>query len=149
VLTFKNSLELQVTDLQLPAVIAAYVEAFNQGDFQRLLSLFTPDAVVFGVLGSAPIAQAEPVWRELHEGMAMHLEPEAVAVAGSTLAVRYTERGRFQGTFRGLAGQAPTGRTYQVVAMEWFELEGERIAKRWGARDFDSIKAQVLSQPQS
>jgi hypothetical protein len=133
-----------VTNLKLPAVIANYVEAFNEGDFEKLLGLFTPDAVIFGVLGSAPIAQAEPVWRELHDGMAMHLEPMAVAVHGMTVAVRYIESGRFQGRFRGLAERSPTGRDYQVVAMEWFELEGELIARRWGARDFDSIKAQVL-----
>jgi hypothetical protein len=54
------------------------------------------------------------------------------------------ESGRFQGTFRGLSGEQPTGRTYQVVAMEWFELKGDLIAKRCGARDFDAIKKQVL-----
>lgn len=133
-----------MTNLKLPTVIAAYVEAFNDGDFGKLLGLFTSDAVIFGVLGSAPIAQAEPVWRELHNGMAMHLVPTAVAVDGMTVAVRYIETGRFQGSFRGLPGRAPTGREYQVVAMEWFELEGELIARRWGARDFGSIKAQVL-----
>lgn len=133
-----------IFSLELPPVIEAYADAFNRGDFATLLGLFTPDAVVFGVLGSAPIAQAEPVWRELHEGMAMHLEPEAVAVAGATVVVRYIESGRFRGSFRGLAGKAPTGRPYQVVAIEWFELRGERIARRWGARDFDAIKSQVL-----
>ena len=130
---------------QLPPVIDAYVEALNAGDFPRLMSLFTADALIFGVLGSAPVAKAEAVWRELHEGMAMNLEPQAVAVDGARVVVRYVESGRFQGTFRGLEGQAPTGRSYQVVAIEWFELEGERIAKRWGARDFDSIKRQVMA----
>jgi hypothetical protein len=28
--------------------------------------------------------------------------------------------------------------------MEWFELDEGKIARRWGARDFDSIKKQVL-----
>ena len=130
---------------QLPPVIDAYVEALNAGDFPRLMSLFTADALIFGVLGSAPVAKAEAVWRELHQGMAMKLEPQAVAVDGARVVVRYVESGRFQGTFRGLEGQAPTGRSYQVVAIEWFELEGERIAKRWGARDFDSIKRQVMA----
>jgi hypothetical protein len=74
------------------------------------MSVFTPDAVVFGVLGSAPVAQAEPVWRELHEGMAMHLSPQAAAVDGVTVAVRFLETGRFQGKFRGLADASPTGR---------------------------------------
>jgi predicted ester cyclase len=134
-----------MTDIhEMPSVIRSYVEAFNAGDMSKLLSLFTADAVVFGVLGSAPVAQAESVWRELHEGMAMHLAPQAVAVDGRTVAVRYLESGRFRGTFRGLAGTPPTGRAYQVVAMEWFELDGKLISKRWGARDLDAIKKQVL-----
>jgi predicted ester cyclase len=141
-----RNLETRMTELhRMPPVVRDYVDAFNSGDFARLVGLFTPDAVVFGVLGSAPIAKAEAVWRELHEGMAMHLAPEAVAVDGVTVAVRYRETGRFQGTFRGLAGVLPTGRAYQVIAMEWFELDEGRIAKRWGARDFDAIKKQVLA----
>lgn len=130
----------------IPPAIRAYVAAFNSGDFPALMQLFTPDALIFGVLGSAPIAQAEPVWRELHYGMAMHLEPQAVAVEGTTVVVRYIESGRFKGAFRGLPEIAPTGRSYKVVAMEWFELEGGLISRRWGARDFDAIKKQVLGE---
>jgi predicted ester cyclase len=132
--------------VEMPPVIRAYIDAFNAGDFAQLMSLFTDDAVIFGVLGSAPVAQAEPIWRELHEGMAMQLEPQAVVVEGTTAVVRYVESGRFQGSFRGLAGRTPTGRAYQVLAIEWFELDGGRIAKRWGARDFNSIKQQVLGE---
>jgi predicted ester cyclase len=128
----------------LPPVIRAYVDAFNTGDFPRLMSLFTPDAMIVGVLGSAPIAKAEPVWRELHEGMAMHLEVQAVALNGASVVVRYVESGCFRGYFRGLDRHPPTGRPYQVLAMEWFECNGDLIAKRWGARDFDAIKRQVL-----
>jgi ketosteroid isomerase-like protein len=51
---------------QLPPVIRAYVEALNAGDFPLLMSLFTDDALIFGVLGSGPVAKAEAVWRELH-----------------------------------------------------------------------------------
>jgi predicted ester cyclase len=137
---------MDMTNLtDMPPVIRAYVDALNAGDFPHLISLFTDDALIFGVLGAAPVATAEEVWRELHEGMAMHLNPEALAVDGARVVVRYIESGRFQGAFRGLEGQAPTGRAYQVIAMEWFELEGDRIAKRWGTRDFASIKNQVLS----
>jgi hypothetical protein len=129
---------------ELPPVIGAYVEALNTGNFPKLMRLFTDDALIFGVLGSAPVSKAEAIWRELHEGLAMHLEPEAVAVDGLRVVVRYVESGRFQGAFRGLAGQAPTGRSYKVIAMEWFEIKGDKIAKRWGTRDFGSIKDQVL-----
>jgi hypothetical protein len=135
-----------LSEHELPSAIRDYVDAFNAGDFSKLMSLFTLHAVVFGVLGSAPVAKAEPVWRELHDGMAMHLSPQAVAVAGVTVVVRYVESGCFRGSFRGLPGVSPTGRAYEVIAMEWFELDAGRIAKRWGTRDFDAIKKQVLGE---
>ena len=52
---------------------------------------------------------------------------------GSSVAVRYTERGRSAKAFRGIG---PTGKTYEVLAIEWFEFEGGKIVRRWGARDF-------------
>ncbi|GAC1663680.1 MAG: hypothetical protein NVS9B2_00040 [Steroidobacteraceae bacterium] len=53
-------------------VILAYVDAFNGGDLDRLCSLFTPDALIWGVLG----------W-------------------GGLSAVRYVERGTAARSFRG------------------------------------------------
>jgi len=113
-------------------VVRAYVEAMNAGDAQRLRALFAPDAEIWGVLGSAGIEVALPVWRELHEALAMHLTVEAIAAEGNVVAVRYTERGRAQAPFR---GQPATGRSYELLAMEWFELKDGRIQRRWGARD--------------
>jgi hypothetical protein len=66
---------------------------------KALLSQFTDDAVIHGVLGSAPIQQVEPVWRELHEGMAMVLSPQD-AVVGNAAVISYVERGCFRGSFR-------------------------------------------------
>lgn len=43
-----------------------------------------------------------------------------------------------------MAGHAPTGLAYEVVALEWFEFSGGLIARRWGARDSASISRQVL-----
>jgi predicted ester cyclase len=130
--------------MNLPMPISEYVEAFNAGDFDRLLAQFTEDAVIHGVLGSAPLDQAAPVWRELHDGMAMVLVPQDVAIDGDSVVVRYVERGRFRGFFRGLAGHAPTDRPYEVTAIEWFRLSGDKIQERWGARDSAAIERQVL-----
>lgn len=129
---------------RLPPAVAAYVEAFNAGDWARMRDVFTPGAQIWGVLGFGGLDAVEPIWRELHEGLAMRLEPVAVAVDGDTVVVRYRETGRFVGTFRGLAGHAPTGRTYEIAAIEWFELEDGRIARRWGARDSGAITRQVM-----
>jgi SnoaL-like domain len=128
---------------RLPPAICAYVEAFNGGHLARMRELFTPDAQIWGVPGYGGLDEVEPVWRELLEGMATRLEPVAVAVDGDTVVLRYRETGCFQGPFRGLAGREPTGRSYEIAAIEWFELEGGRIARRWGARDSGAITRQV------
>ena len=61
------------------------------------------------------------------------------------VVVRYRETGRFVGAFRGLAGQQPTGRNYEIVAIEWFVIDNDdRISCRWAARDSGAITRQVL-----
>jgi ketosteroid isomerase-like protein len=35
------------------------------------------------------------------------------------------------------------GKSYELVAMEWFEIEGDRIKRRWGARDAASQARQL------
>jgi len=42
-------------------------------------------------------------------------------------AVRYTERGMFRAPFR---GKAESGKSYELVAMEWSTLRGGMIARR-------------------
>lgn len=126
-------------------LVRAYVEAINLLDMARLRALFSPDARIYGVLGHGNVDQVEPIWRELHTGMNMHLEILGLVVQGGEVAVRYRETGRFTGPFRGLAGREPTGRTYEVTAMEWFIVEGGRITARWGARDSAAITRQVLA----
>jgi predicted ester cyclase len=56
------------------------------------------------------------------------------------VAARYRETG----TFRAPAfGHEPTGRSYALVAMEWFEVENGKIKRRWGARDSASQARQL------
>jgi steroid delta-isomerase-like uncharacterized protein len=114
------------------AVVLRYVEAFNRGDVEGLRALFAPDAVIHGVLGSGGLDVAVPVWRELHAAFGVTLTVEDLVAEGDRVAARYTERGTFAGAFR---GRPPTGRSYEIGAMEWFVLRGGRITVRWGARD--------------
>jgi len=113
-------------------IVAEYVHAFNQGDSVALRKLFTPDAVISGVLGWAEIERAIPVWRELHEAFAIELTIDELVAEGDLVAARYTERGKSVGSFR---GGAVTGKSYELVAMEWFHLRAGKITRRWGARD--------------
>ena len=54
--------------------------------------------------------------------------------------MRYTERGTFRAPFR---GEPPTGKSFELVAMEWFLLVDGRITRRWGARDHASQMRQL------
>jgi steroid delta-isomerase-like uncharacterized protein len=112
--------------------VLEYVEAFNLGDMEALRRLFTPDALVYGVLGWGDLDKVIPIWREIHESFSVNLQVEALVEEGEAIAARYTERGRSVKPFR---GQAATQQPYEIVAMEWFIIKDGLIHRRWGARD--------------
>jgi steroid delta-isomerase-like uncharacterized protein len=122
-------------------VVLDYVEAFNRGDVEGVCRLFAPDALVFGVLGWGTIDQVRPAWKDLVECFGLQLHVESMAAEGDVVAVRYTERGRSLKPFRG--GPPATGKGYEVVAMEWFEVREGLIRRRWGARDSAAINRQM------
>jgi|ERR1044071_2851869 predicted ester cyclase len=68
--------------------------------------------------------------------------PDAVVqgAEGDTVAARYTERGTFVGPFR---GNQPTGKSFELVAMEFFEIREGKIVRRWGVRDHASQMRQI------
>lgn len=121
-------------------LVSAYVEAFNRGDLEGLCKLFSPDAEICGVIGWGTMEQARPVWKDLIECLQINLQVEGMIAQGNVVAARFTERGRSVQAFR---GAGPTGRSYEVVAMEWFEISNNRIQRRWGARDFANISRQL------
>ena len=84
--------------------------------------------------------KVRPIWHELVTAFGLNLQVDAMAAEGNVVAVRYTERGRFIAPFR---GTPPTGKSYEVVAMEWIEVGPQGIEKRWGARDSAAIFRQL------
>src|SRR5581483_10259700 len=113
-------------------VVLAYVDAFNRGALEEVCKLFTTDAQVWGVLGWGTIEQARRVWKDLIDALQFQLQVESIIAEGNIVAVRYTERGKSVKAFR---GAGPTGRQYEMIAMEWFEIKDGLIHRRWGARD--------------
>lgn len=113
-------------------VVRAYVDAFNRGDLDGVCGLFTNHALIWGVLGWGTVEQARPIWKDLIDCLQIHLQIDAMISEENTVAVRYTERGKSVRAFR---GAGPTGRSYELTAMEWFELKDGLIHRRWGARD--------------
>ncbi|MCX8571438.1 MULTISPECIES: ester cyclase [Hyphomicrobiales] len=122
------------------AVVRAYVEAMNSGDFASLTSLFAPEAVIHGVLGHGSLEVALPIWRELHECLAMRLEITDMAEEGESVVVRFRETGKSIAPFRGMPA---TGKSFEVTAIEWFTVVDGRIVERWGVRD-SSVQARQL-----
>jgi steroid delta-isomerase-like uncharacterized protein len=125
------------------AVVRQYVDAFNRGDLDALAEIFTADAEVQGVLGWGGMDVVMPIWRDLHAAFGIQLIPEEMIAEGDVVAVRYTERGTFVAPFR---GQQPTGKSFELVAMEWFVVKDGKIRRRWGARDAAS-QARQLGMP--
>jgi predicted ester cyclase len=114
------------------AVVRRYASAFNKGDLKTLRSLFTPDAQIQGVLGTGQMASIEPIWQQLIDGLGMQLDIQEMIAEGDTVAVRFRERGVFRAPF---FGHEPTGKPYELLAMEWFQLRDGKICARWAARD--------------
>ena len=126
------------------SVVRHYVEAFNRGDLQALKSLLADGAEIQGVMGKGLIEKVEPLWRQLIEGYGMQLRIEGLIAEGNVVAARYVE----SGTFRAPAfGNEPTGKSYTLIAMVWFEIEGDKIKRRWGARDSASQARQLGIAP--
>lgn len=122
------------------AVVRQYVEAFNRGDLNGLKALLADDAEIQGVMGKGLFEKIEPIWRQLIDGYGIQLQIEGLIAEGNIVAARYVETG----TFRAPAfGNQPTGKSYELVAMEWFEIEGRRIKRRWGTRDAASQSRQL------
>ncbi|MFD2512578.1 ester cyclase [Pontibacter locisalis] len=121
-------------------IVQQYADAFNDGDLDALVALFAPDAEIQGVFGKAQMERALEVWRQLVTGLGMQLTIEGMIAEGDVVAVRYTERGTFTGPFM---GHEPTGKSYEVAAMEWFLIRDGKIQQRWGARDHASQARQI------
>lgn len=121
-------------------VVRQYVDAFNRGDMNGLRSLLAEDAEIQGVFGKGLFEKIEPIWRQLIEGYGMQLKIQGLVAEGNIVAVRYVESGSFRAP---AFGNQPTGRSYELIAMEWFEITGGKIKRRWGARDAASQARQL------
>jgi steroid delta-isomerase-like uncharacterized protein len=122
------------------AIVMKYVDAFNRGDLDALRALFADDAEIQGVLGKGLMDKILPIWRQLIEGYGVQFTVDGLCAEGDVVAARYTERG----TFRAPAfGNESTGKSYELVAMEWFVIRDGKIQRRWGARDAASQARQL------
>lgn len=125
---------------QNKSVVVKYVEAFNRGDLPALKALLTDDAEIQGVMGQGIFSRVEPLWRQLIEGYSMQLEIQELIAEGSIVVARYKETGTFKAP---AFGHEPTGKSYELIAIEWFQIENGKIKRRWAARDSASQARQL------
>ena len=133
-----------MTDSRNKQTVLEYVDAFNHANMETLRRLHTEDAVIRGVLGWGGLNEVMPIWQMLHDAFAVSMHVDSIIEEGDIVAVRYTERGTSVGPFR---GQEPTGKSYEIVAMEWFEMKEGLIHRRWGARDSGAQQRQMGLAP--
>lgn len=131
------------SEAEAKAAVRRYVDAFNRGDLAALRDLLADDAEIQGVFGEGVFEKIAPVWRQLIEGYRMQLEILGLVAEGNVVAARYRETGTFGAP---AFGNEPTGKSYGLVAMEWFEIEHGKIKRRWGARD-SAAQARQLGIP--
>ena len=93
-----------------------------------------------GVLWSAKIDEALLLRNELHAAFGIQLTVSEIIADDHQVLVRYKECGIFAGPFR---GKEPSEKSYDLVAMGWFAMEGGFIHRRWRARDSASQTRQM------
>jgi predicted ester cyclase len=106
----------------------------------RPCALLAEDAEIQGVMGQGVFEKISPVWQQLIEGYGMQLRIVGLIAEGNTVAARFVETGTFN---KPAFGREPTGKSYELIAMEWFEVAGDKIVRRWGARDSASQARQL------
>ncbi len=121
-------------------LVLEYVDAFNKGDMEAVRHLFARDALLQGVYGLGSLDDTILLWKELHEAFEMQLNVEEIIAEGESVAIRCIERGMFVHQFREMA---PTNKSYEIVAIEWFSAQNGQIHRRWSVRDTASQGRQL------
>ena len=121
------------------SLIQIYADAFSRGDVDAVCACFSSDAVIHDLLDGT-LSSARFAWTELISAFHVQLRIDALCTEGAVVVARYREQGKFVAPFRGFP---PTGRSYEVTAIHWFEIEGGKFVRRWGARNTASIGRQI------
>lgn len=128
------------------AVARRYIEAFNAGDFAAAADLFAPGAVLQGVLAEGGIEATRLIWEQLRAAFPdHHNQIEELVAEGDTVTIRLTDQGTFTG--QPFLGMSPTGKSFNIVAMEWLHLAEGKITRRWAARDSGAMLRQLGATP--
>ena len=70
----------------------------------------------------------------------LHVEVEEQFATDDHFAMRYTARGTHKGEFMGVA---PTGKSFEVAALQISRIENGKVVERWGSTDQLGILKQL------
>jgi predicted ester cyclase len=122
-------------------------EVFNDGRFEGVEDLFTPDYVDHGRPHLAPvgIAGIRIVPRRIRYAFPdIRLTVEDIIAEGDLTAARVTVRGTHLRPFRGIE---PTGLPVEWTVMDFFRFRDGRVAERWGTVDSQTLLEQLGAIP--
>jgi steroid delta-isomerase-like uncharacterized protein len=128
------------------AAVAAALEAFNAGDFERYKELYGPSLVVHGF---GPDDLDLDGMMAFYETVAAGFEGISVATEdalaeGDRVAYRYTFRATHAGEFMGVPA---TGRAVTVPGQTILRFKGGKCVERWQAFDLLSLLTQIGAVP--
>jgi steroid delta-isomerase-like uncharacterized protein len=126
------------------AIVREYVARFNRGDSDGLRELFHEHAQVHEAGAWLDLDQVMPLWEQAIDGLGVDIDIERLIAEEEAIALLYTERGWSRASY---LGQPPTGRSYELPAVDWFVIEEGRIARQWRARDRASMAQQLGWEP--
>ena len=75
----------------------------------------------------------------------LRMEPHETVAEGDLVAVRMTMSGTHEGEFMGLA---PTGRRFEMAAMDLIRLRDGRATEHWGVTDTMAMMQQLGAIPE-
>jgi steroid delta-isomerase-like uncharacterized protein len=129
-----------VTDRdELADLYAAYLEACNDHDFDRMTTFYAPTIKVNDAPMDrdkvapqfAPIVAAFPDW---------HWEVRHLAIADDVIWLHFTVTGTHRGDF---AGIAPTGRRVTLPEVTIYRVEDGKFADVWDFADMGVVIQQI------
>ena len=124
------------------ALVAAFIGALNDQDWEKLRTLCSPGYVHHAprVPASDLATYVQTAGRMLSAFPDMVATVEQLVAEGEYVAVRYTARGTHKGVFYGLA---PTGRAVTLRALGIVRVVGGEIVEGWVEFDTGELYAQL------
>ena len=129
------------TEADKAIVLRLMEEYFNNQNEAVWDELAHPEVVIHGVSTLHGASEAKAFFARLHESLQpWHVTVEDVIAEGDKVVVRLTESGTMVGPW---LGRAPTGKSFQLGAVQICRLAGGRLVEMWGFRDTGSMMRQL------